>query len=382
MGIINEVSLKEVSKDIGIPISELKYYNDNMLIPIGRDMEKIVAYTGMCKEEIELRLGVISSDVYNWINKNAASIIKKINFTNITRGFVTPVFRTQYGTLYNADCINVLRGMPDESVDMVFADPPFNLNKEYGDNINDSLARSEYISWCEVWIKECIRVLKPGGAIFIYNLPYWNTFISNILNRYLNFRHWIAVSMKGLLPVQGKLQPEHYALLYYIKGERPKTFNKQRIPLVTCRHCGGEIRDYGGKKSGMNPEGISISDIFMDINPVRHKKYKNRQANELPLRLLYRIIALTTNEGDTVLDPFGGSGTTYAVSEYLKRNWVGMEIGDTNIIVERLNDRQQDINMLHKIENESNKLFTEDQIKLREKNNFWGYEKLTNKTTT
>ena len=132
----------------------------------------------------------------------------------------------------------------------------------------------------------------------------------------------------------------------------------------------------------MNPEGISISDIFMDINPVRHKKYKNRQANELPLRLLYRIIALTTNEGDTVLDPFGGSGTTYAVSEYLKRNWVGMEIGDTNIIVERLNDRQQDINMLHKIENESNKLFTEDQIKLREKNNFWGYEKLTNKTTT
>ena len=239
LGIINEVSLKEVSKDIGIPISELKYYNDNMLIPIGRDMEKIVAYTGMCKEEIELRLGVISSDVYNWINKNAASIIKKINFTNITRGFVTPVFRTQYGTLYNADCINVLRGMPDESVDMVFADPPFNLNKEYGDNINDSLARSEYISWCEVWIKECIRVLKPGGAIFIYNLPYWNTFISNILNRYLNFRHWIAVSMKGLLPVQGKLQPEHYALLYYIKGERPKTFNKQRIPLVTCRHCGG-----------------------------------------------------------------------------------------------------------------------------------------------
>lgn len=77
LGIINEVSLKEVSKDIGIPISELKYYNDNMLIPIGRDMEKIVAYTGMCKEEIELRLGVISSDVYNWINKNAASIIKK-----------------------------------------------------------------------------------------------------------------------------------------------------------------------------------------------------------------------------------------------------------------------------------------------------------------
>lgn len=106
--------------------------------------------------------------------------------------------------------------------------------------------------------------------------------------------------MKGLIPVKDKLHPEHYSLLYYIKGERPKVFNQQRIPMATCRHCGGELRDYGGKKKDLDPKGLSVPDIFVDINPVRHEKYKNRKANELPLKLLYRIISLGSNEGDIV----------------------------------------------------------------------------------
>lgn len=376
LDVTDKETLKIISNKIGIPTAKLKYYNDNLIIPYGDDLEKISRYTSLSKEEIEMKLGYFSPEVKKWIRKNADYVLSKIKLNDQKKEEIESIYNTSFGDLYHDDCLKVLKNIADETVDMVFADPPFNLDKDYGKNINDNMSKSKYIEWCEKWVKECIRVLKPGGTMFIYNLPYWNTYISNIMNQHLSFRHWIAISMKGLIPVHGKLHPEHYGLLYYTKGDKPNTFNKQRIPLSTCRHCGGEIRDYGGKKSELSQEGISVSDIFTDINPVRHKKYKNRSSNELPLRLLYRLISLSTNEGDLVLDPFGGAGTTYIVSEYLRRRWIGMEIGDVKVIIDRLDNFERDKNFLEQIEKESNVLFTEEQVKLRKQNGFWTYEKL------
>jgi len=78
------------------------------------------------------------------------------------------------GLLFAGDCMNVLPGLRDGSVDTVFADPPFNLGKLYGPSTDDDLAEEKYLAWCEQWLAECIRVLKPGGALFLYNLPKWN----------------------------------------------------------------------------------------------------------------------------------------------------------------------------------------------------------------
>ena len=86
----------------------------------------------------------------------------------------------------------------------VFADPPFDLGKEYGKHVNDSLGESEYLEWCRVWIDSCIRVLKPGGSFFIYNLPRWNIELGHHLNaRGLVFRHWIAVNIKAFYQFRG-----------------------------------------------------------------------------------------------------------------------------------------------------------------------------------
>jgi site-specific DNA-methyltransferase (adenine-specific) len=63
-----------------------------------------------------------------------------------------------------------------------------------------------------------------------------------------------------------------------VKGEKPKTFNEQRLPLENCRHCGGDIRDYGGYKDKLNLKGINLTDVWYDIPPVRHSKYKNRNS--------------------------------------------------------------------------------------------------------
>lgn len=132
---------------------------------------------------------------------------------------MSPFFETELGALYNEDCIKVLTTMPDQSVDTVFADPPFNLSKVYDEGINDSLSITEYTEWCFKWIDECIRILKPGGALFIYNIPKWTTTFSDFLNKRMTLRSWIAVDMKFSLPLSGRLYPAHYGLLYYIKGE-------------------------------------------------------------------------------------------------------------------------------------------------------------------
>ena len=251
---------------------------------------------------------------------------------------VHPYHITARGALFDCDCMEILPVVRDEVVDTVFADPPFNLGKEYGHNCTDELPDSEYLEWCHRWIRECVRTLKPGGALFLYNLPKWNILLGAYLASLgMAFRHWIAVEISACLPIPGRLHPSHYSLLYYTKG-RPKTFRRIRTPILTCRHCGGEIKDYGGHRDAMNPKGVNLKDVWTDIPPVRHWKFKSRErrANALSTKILDRVVEMSTCPGDLVLDPFGGSGTTYAVCENKDRRWLGMEIDFAQEIVERL----------------------------------------------
>lgn len=256
----------------------------------------------------------------------------------LTRRRINPVFRTGLGQLYEADCMDVLPTLKARSVDTVFADPPFNLKKKYGKRVSDDLEDEKYLEWCRAWLRECDRVLKPGGSLFLYNLPKWNIHLASYLTTLkLDFRHWIAVEHKSSLPIQGRLYPAHYSLLYFSKG-RPSRFQRIRTPIETCRHCGGEIKDYGGHRKAMHPRGVNLKDVWTDIPPVRHRKFKSdkRLANALSTKLLERVVEISTVPGDLVLDPFGGSGTTYAVCEQRHRRWIGMEMEDTQAIVERL----------------------------------------------
>ena len=251
-----------------------------------------------------------------------------------------PVFTTTHGRLFQGDCMNLLASLDDDSVDLIFADPPFNLGKDYGKGVRDDLKEHEYLEWCGQWIKECCRVIAPGGAIWLYNLPKWNIEIGHKLNENgMLFRHWVAVDIKMLLPIPGRLYPSHYSLLYYTKG-KPKTFERPRTPIQVCRHCGGDVKDYGGHRNKMNPDGVNVSDVWTDIPPVRHRKTKSRSANQLSEKMLERVISISSVEGDLVLDPFGGSGTTFFVAERMHRNWVGIELGDVEPIVARLEGRE------------------------------------------
>lgn len=247
-------------------------------------------------------------------------------------------FTTTNGVLFSGDCLHVLNSLEQEVIDCIFADPPFNLGKDYKNGFNDKVEEVQYYEWCRTWINECARVLKPGGAFFVYALPEIAIRLSQYLNECLTFRHWIALTMKGTYSRGKKLYPAHYALLYYTRGE-PRVFNKVRVPIPTCRHCGKEIKDYGGHRDKLNPEGLNITDFWEDTSPNRHKKFKVRPGvNELKLMIPERAILISTNPGDLVLDPFGGGGTTYQAAENIGRRWIGIELYDCVHIRTRLQE--------------------------------------------
>jgi site-specific DNA-methyltransferase (adenine-specific) len=249
-----------------------------------------------------------------------------------------PSYVSSLGALFSSDCLTVLPQIKDAVVDTVFADPPFNIGKEYGNSYHDLKPDDYYLQWCKDWIRECVRITKPGGAVFIYNLPKWNILLGAYLTELeMEFRHWIAIEISASLPIPGRLHPSHYSLLYYTKG-KPKTFRRVRTPIQICRHCGGEVKDYGGHRDAMNPEGVNLKDVWTDIPPVRHWKFKSkdRRANALSTKMLDRVVEMSTVPGELVFDPFGGSGTTFAVCEKKGREWMGTEIDFGSEIIDRL----------------------------------------------
>lgn len=287
---------------------------------------------------------------------------------------LVPDHRSPQGVLYRGDCLVVLPQIASESVDLVFADPPFNLGKSYASGMNDAVPERDYLVWCQQWIEECVRVLKPGGSFFLYNLPKWNLALGAFLNQRLTFRHWVAIEMTYTLPISGRLYPSHYSLLYYCKGPRPTTFTPDRLAIATCPHCYHELKDYGGYKDKMNPEGVSLTDVWKDIPPVRHPKFKRRNdANELSIKLLDRVITMASRPGDVVLDPFGGSGSTYLVSELKGRRWVGVELGPVDQIIDRLQDRNLEVErgFLENYRAEINALFPPDVAHARKDAGIW-----------
>jgi len=314
-------------------------------------------------DEILKTILTVPSELHEAIKE----ILAKRERVRTEHGPAKVAFKTKLGTLFNGDCLRVLEKLEDESIDCIFADPPFNLSKEYENGKSDRLSDSDYWAWTREWLDLCCAKLKTGGAFYVYNLPKWATLIASHLAKKITFRHWIAVDITFSMPIPSRLYPSHYALLYFIKGGRPNRFTPPRLPMETCPRCGKELHDYGGYKMKMNPQGISLRDVWVDIPPVRHSKYKNRDANELSLKLLDRVLDISTQEGDLVFDPFGGSGTTFVAAELKRRKWIGAELGDCSSIVERFKSLERDHSSLERYRLGLNQLFTDKALMARHK---------------
>ena len=248
--------------------------------------------------------------------------------------------------VYLGDCIEIMRTLPDKSVDLVFADPPFNIGIKY-DVHNDNMSYEDYYNWSEKWIKETYRLLKNNGAIYIAIGDEFAAEINIILKRIgFNYRNWIIWYYTFGQNQRKKFNRSHTHLLYFTKDKEKFTFNDKTIRVPSARQL-----VYKDKRA--NPLGKIPDDVWQFSRICgTFKERIGKHPCQMPEDLLELIIQTSSKENDLVLDPFGGTGTTVAVAKRMKRKYLTIEISDEyyNTIIKRLNGKIAEIKRNKKIE--------------------------------
>jgi len=230
----------------------------------------------------------------------------------------------QFGNdkIFIGDCIDIMSSWitdPEARFDLIFADPPYNLEKDYG-KLDDNLKDQEYISWCDQWLYLCARLLKPHGTLFVLNLPKWSFFHATLLSKYLWFQRWIV--WDALSDPRGNVMPAHYSLLMYTNN--PTEYTCNQMPMIPKMDQCLRPKCIASRPSSAPRE--EMSDIWYDIHRIKHKRDRDEHPCQLPAKLLERIIQLSSRPGDTIFDPFLGTGTTAIVAKKLGRHYVGIDI--------------------------------------------------------
>jgi modification methylase len=231
------------------------------------------------------------------------------------------------GEVVHGDCIQVLSEFPPDSVDLIFADPPYNLqlqkdlyrpNMTRVDGVSDDWDKfssfQAYDDFCTAWLKACRRVLKETGTIWVIG-SYHNIFrigaiMQNLGFWFLNDVIWIKTNpMPNFMGV--RFTNAHETLIWAKKDQDARyTFNHHAMKGL---NAGKQMRsDWWLFPRVSGPERIKVDG-------------KKAHSTQKPEDLLYRVILSSTNPGDIVLDPFFGSGTSGAVAKKLHRQWVGIE---------------------------------------------------------
>ncbi len=237
------------------------------------------------------------------------------------------------------DCVNLLAKMPAASVDLAFADPPFNIGYEY-DQYDDRRQRDDYLAWADTWLQAVARVLKPTGAFF---LAIGDEFVAEHKIRLdalgLTMRNWIVWHYTFGVHCTKKFSRSHAHILYYVADPKKYTFNADAIRVPSARQT-----TYADRRA--NPKGKLPDDTWF-LRPQEDDRlfpaesdtwyvsrvcgtFKERVDHpcQMPEALLERIVRVASNPGELVLDPFAGSGTTLAAAQKLERNWLGIELSE------------------------------------------------------
>jgi site-specific DNA-methyltransferase (adenine-specific) len=251
-----------------------------------------------------------------------------------------------------ADCIAFMESLLPEyenrAFDLVFADPPYNLDKMY-ENYKDAHAEANYLAWTDRWLELCVRLLKPGGSLYVVNLPKWGLHHARTLDRLLDFRHWVV--WQALAEPRGKLLPAHYALLYYTKPGGAPVFNYRRDgransvgPLDSPEYCLRASCIKKRKGSG-DDRKVPLTDIWTDIYRIRHKRDRDFHPCQLPEKLMERVIMLSSKPGQLVYDPLCGVGTTAIAARRLGRHFISTDVDPSYVEITKDKLSRMDFNL-------------------------------------
>ena len=269
----------------------------------------------------------------------------------------TPAPEPTANTIAIGDCIDTMRAWPKAGVDLIFADPPYNIGYKY-DQYEDKRDDAEYVQWTYDWIDACADLLKPTGSFYILIGDEYAAETRMHLkqlerDRRLVLRNWIICHYTFWPDCKVKFNRSHAHLFYCVGSAAfapwtlknpPFTFNRQTIAVPSARQT--TYNDTRANPKGKLPDDTwylrpqeaieGDSGLFDESGDTWYQSrlcgtFKERQGwhpCQLPEALLERIVKLSSNEGDLVFDPFTGSGTTLAVAARLKRAWLGCELSD------------------------------------------------------
>ena len=216
--------------------------------------------------------------------------------------------------------------IPEGSIDLVFADPPYNIGKNFNGRKDRWPSDEAYLSWCYQWLELCISKLKPNGSLYVMtatqNMPYFDIFLRqrlNILSRIV----W-AYDSSGV-QARNYFGSLYEPILYCVKDKDNYTFNADDILVEARTGATRKLIDYRKSVPTMYNSKKVPGNVWT-IPRVRYRmdEYENHPTQK-PTALLDRIVRASSNPGDLVLDPFSGTFTTSSVAQMLGRNSIGIE---------------------------------------------------------
>lgn len=241
--------------------------------------------------------------------------------------------------VYIGDCLDILDSIEGNSCRLIFADPPYNMGKKFGNNHDTWKSPEDYKEWCIKWIKKCISKLTEDGCIMIMGHPRHSSYLVPYLDSNLVYVNQIIYYYTDGMPEKKNFERRYEVILYYRKSESKYVFNVDGVRTPLIRY------DKTSNPNGKNPNDVwqihrvrwnSKERVSLPNGKIAHVAQK-------PVRLLRRIILATTNKGDKILDPFLGTGTTSVAANELGRKSIGIELNPeyAEIALERINNTEK-----------------------------------------
>ncbi len=240
--------------------------------------------------------------------------------------------------IHHGDCVELLKSVAPGSVDLAFADPPFNIGYDY-DVYDDKQEAAAYLEWCEKWIAGVYNALKPTGTFWLAIGDEYAAELK-VASQKLGFtcRSWVIWYYTFGVNCKSKFSRSHAHLFHFVKDAKTFTFNADKIRVPSAR-----MLVYGDSRA--NPTGrlpddtwiLRPQDLPQGFSAEEDTWYFPRVAGtfkeragfhgcQMPEQLLGRIIRACSNEGEVVLDPFSGSATTVAVAKKLGRQYISFDL--------------------------------------------------------
>ena len=244
-------------------------------------------------------------------------------------------FQNDLGTLYLGDSLRWLKGLPSSSVDMIFADPPYSIGKADWDCFR---SHEDYLAWCEVWVEQAARILKPTGTCYICGFSEILADVKYRTQHFFNGCRWIVWHYKNKANLGSDWGRSHESLLHFRKAKTTVlNVDDVRIPynahtLRYPAHPQADSSAYAKSRAAPtvaqwrpNEKGAKPKDVFDIPTTCNGMGEKTPHPTQKPEELVRKLVLASSNEGDLVLDPFSGSGTTAVVAQQLHRHWLACD---------------------------------------------------------